>query len=430
MKRVFILFLFLFSLVAVTNAQSGKTSICPDANHPHMIDMGSGGVWSCCNIGASKPEDYGSYFAWGELEPKPTYTWENYKWWEDKNNNRQKDENEFPNVGKSIAGNKLYDVATVKLGNNWAIPTQKKFMTLLKNTTRETEEVNGVRGIMLQAQNGNKLFFPYTGVRDGKQLLYSGKGEEWEMQGCYWSATPIPTLSPQVAFYFSVGGFTGCDQYYDRSLGLAVRPVIVPEEEVKANEAAELAEKAKKEASEKLIAEKTAEFKRKLPGKWKITRLFNDGYNRMDNGISMVIDFKADGTYYETITYTSPAVKKGMKVTFGVSGNWKVIEGGQLLLDWQKRYLNPKFSYTGTDPYVRHYYNKILNMSEGEQFIVVSGIACNNTVIGGESIFSYKSAYYDGNRIANVTFNGSQLTGDYYTSRPYGCTMVKVVTKK
>ena len=55
-------------------------SICPDDNHPHMIDLGlsSGTKWACCNVGASKPEDYGGYYAWGEILVKSDYYWDNY----------------------------------------------------------------------------------------------------------------------------------------------------------------------------------------------------------------------------------------------------------------------------------------------------------------------------------------------------------------
>lgn len=41
------------------------THICPDDKHPHLIDMGSGTKWSCCNIGASSPYSIGDYYSWG-----------------------------------------------------------------------------------------------------------------------------------------------------------------------------------------------------------------------------------------------------------------------------------------------------------------------------------------------------------------------------
>ena len=59
--------------------KKGETS-CPDANHPHAIDLGlpSGTKWACCNVGASAPEQYGGYYAWGETHEKSVYNWDTY----------------------------------------------------------------------------------------------------------------------------------------------------------------------------------------------------------------------------------------------------------------------------------------------------------------------------------------------------------------
>ena len=51
---------------------------CPNTRHPHIIDMGDAGLWSCCNLGADVPWETGDFYAWGETEPKEQYTWENY----------------------------------------------------------------------------------------------------------------------------------------------------------------------------------------------------------------------------------------------------------------------------------------------------------------------------------------------------------------
>ncbi len=78
MKKL--LTIFALMLVAFTaNAQS-----CPDNNHPHMIDLGlpSGTKWACCNVGATTPEAYGGYYAWGETEEKDYFDQENYEFFE------------------------------------------------------------------------------------------------------------------------------------------------------------------------------------------------------------------------------------------------------------------------------------------------------------------------------------------------------------
>ncbi len=84
---------------------------CPDGNHPHMIDLGlpSGTKWACCNVGASKPEDYGNYYAWGETQPKSVYDEDTYAYYQN---------GSYVNIGSDIAGTG-YDAATANWGAPW-----------------------------------------------------------------------------------------------------------------------------------------------------------------------------------------------------------------------------------------------------------------------------------------------------------------------
>lgn len=166
---------------------------------------------------------------------------------------------------------------------------------------------------------------------------------------------------------------------------------------------------------------KKVEYAKKLPGKWKVTRLFNDAYNRMESGLAMTITFKADGTYYAALTYTSPAVKPGVKMTFGVKGVWTVEKGGDILLDDKERYINPQVTYSGGDPHVRYWCNNIAKMTNSEFFYIVSG-AANNPLVGGTAIFSHQS----GNLLTGVKINGNKLTCNYWTARAYDCVMTKI----
>ena len=54
----------------------------PTPEDHEWVDLGlpSGTLWATCNIGATSPEGYGDYFAWGETQPKQVYDWSNYKW--------------------------------------------------------------------------------------------------------------------------------------------------------------------------------------------------------------------------------------------------------------------------------------------------------------------------------------------------------------
>ena len=57
-----------------------------EENGHEYIDMGTSVMWSPVNLGATTMGEYGDYYAWGELEPKEKYNWDNYKWCRGKKN--------------------------------------------------------------------------------------------------------------------------------------------------------------------------------------------------------------------------------------------------------------------------------------------------------------------------------------------------------
>ena len=75
------------------------------------VDLGLSVKWATCNIGAIKPEEYGDYFAWGEIEPKEEYITRNYPhiYYDEKNYINFKD------IGKDISKSQ-YDTVHVKWG--------------------------------------------------------------------------------------------------------------------------------------------------------------------------------------------------------------------------------------------------------------------------------------------------------------------------
>lgn len=122
---------------------------CPDSNHPHMIDLGlpSGTKWACCNVGASKPEDYGEYYAWGETIPRSINDY-SYNW-------------DLTNGVTNISGTSL-DVAYVKWGSSWHIPSHEQIEELCNSTTHKGVVVNGVEGCEFMGDNGKTIFLPTT----------------------------------------------------------------------------------------------------------------------------------------------------------------------------------------------------------------------------------------------------------------------------
>ena len=183
-KLLTIIALMLITLIA--NAQP-----CPDDNHPHAIDLGlpSGTKWACCNVDASKPEDYGGYYAWGETEEK-----DNYRWYTYKHGYRDDDDSGTSDIfdgstywhgshkfGNSICGTS-YDVAHVKWGNSWQMPTYEQLEEFLNNCDYEWITLNGINGMIFTSKiNKGKVFFPAAGNRTRQETWCLGEQGSYHM---------------------------------------------------------------------------------------------------------------------------------------------------------------------------------------------------------------------------------------------------------
>ena len=166
----------------ITAASGGKTAVCRvKVEVCSIVDMGLSVKWADRNLGALSLLSKGDHYAWGETEPKTSYTWENYKWYDSdqkiltKYNNR-------PNAG--IVDNILRlepsdDAAHVKLGGKWRMPTKAEFEELMNNCTKEyVTESNGIKGFWFTSKkNGNKLFLPETSFKG--MTLEGGGGHYW-----------------------------------------------------------------------------------------------------------------------------------------------------------------------------------------------------------------------------------------------------------
>ena len=170
------------------------------------VDLGLSVKWATCNVGATSPEDFGHYFAWGETSPKEIYEEENSLTYE-------KQINDF-------AGDAQYDAATANWGGDWRMPTKAEQEELLNNCTWTRTTQNGVNGYNVKGPNGNSIFLPAAGSRGWLSL--DGAGSE----GCYWSSTPYGYDGDGgacVLAFDSDGHYVG---YYLRYYGQSVRPVV------------------------------------------------------------------------------------------------------------------------------------------------------------------------------------------------------------
>ena len=172
------------------------------------VDLGlpSGTLWATFNVGATTPEGYGDYFAWGETRPKDYYDWDTYQ-----HCNGDYDQltkycskssygyNGFTdNLAVLQAGE---DAATANWGGGWCMPTKVQWEELYQNTTNTWTAQNGVNGRLFTASNGNSLFLPAAGYRWFEEFGCVGS------ESNYWSSS-LYTDNPSYAwgFYTSSGG--------------------------------------------------------------------------------------------------------------------------------------------------------------------------------------------------------------------------------
>ena len=192
---------------------------CPDSNHPHMIDLGlpSGTLWACCNVGASKPEDYGNYYAWGETQPKSVYDWDTYRWGSGKYElTKYNTKSNYGTVDGKTTLDDSDDAAIANWGAPWRMPSGG--LELIRNTTSIWTTENGVYGRKFTGPNGSSIFLPAAGFRMNSDLHSVG------LFGSYW----LGSLTESFPDGASSLDFTSGSVYWDdmdRYRGHSVRPV-------------------------------------------------------------------------------------------------------------------------------------------------------------------------------------------------------------
>ena len=201
-------------------------------NGREYVDLGlpSGTLWATCNVGASKPEEYGDYFAWGETTTKSIYNWSTYKWCKGSEYKMTKyctlSDSGYNGFTDNLTElQPADDAATANWGSGWQMPSLDQFKELFNSeyTTTEWTQQNGVNGRKVTSKsNGNSIFLPAVGYRIDARLNYAGSG------GYYWSRS-LNTSGPGSAYYlYFVSGTIGWDYYY-RGCGQGVRPVRILE---------------------------------------------------------------------------------------------------------------------------------------------------------------------------------------------------------
>ncbi|MBP5318802.1 MAG: hypothetical protein J6Y77_05320 [Paludibacteraceae bacterium] len=179
--------------------------------HP-AVDMGTGLLWSVCNIGAQRPEETGDFYAWGEVMPKQTFTMENYYWY---SNDLFTKYNTADGIKRLQPSD---DAAVCQWQQGWRMPTVAEFEALISNSVCTPISVNGVQGVRLTSKStGQTLFMPAAGCSfdsSNPQTVYFWTSELSSMYEAVSYVLPRDYVNSQCA-----------SLSFTRESGLSVRAV-------------------------------------------------------------------------------------------------------------------------------------------------------------------------------------------------------------
>ena len=222
-----------------TGGQTDSFATTGTHNGHEWVDLGLSVKWATCNVGASSPEGYGSYFAWGETKPKSSYYWSTLKYCNDDTDGnfskllrflRDSDDftgDSFSKYNQNKAGTRDNrtvlepedDAARANWGGDWRMPTEAEFQELRDKCTWEWTGMNGWKGYKVTSKvNGNCIFLPAAGWLRGTSLCEAG------FDGRYWSSS-LNSDDSRVAWVLYLNSCCNGTYHYDRYYGRSVRPV-------------------------------------------------------------------------------------------------------------------------------------------------------------------------------------------------------------
>ena len=180
-----------------------------------FVDLGlpSGVKWATTNVGANAFDEYGDFYAWGETKPKTNYTEANYDYYKN---------GAYISIGTDISGTQ-YDVAHVKWGENWCMPTMKDFQELVKECTWTWTTQYRVNGYIVKGKNNKTIFLPAAGSN-----FYGDKSNQGK-EGLYWASISPSIYDPTNDWGAVFLKFDSSSKTYNggtyRFTGCTVRPV-------------------------------------------------------------------------------------------------------------------------------------------------------------------------------------------------------------
>lgn len=174
------------------------------------VDLGLSVLWGTNNLYAVTFYENGKYYAWGEPLSKSDFSLATYEYFLDIDNDGKW------SVSDKMKDEFIYDTATIHLGDDWSIPSEKHFNELINNCKWEWTISDGRTGYKITGPNGNNIFLPAAGFQSGMDTYYIGE------RGMYWSSTDGMTRTA-ICLEFTA------DKHYisfmDRHYGLSIRPI-------------------------------------------------------------------------------------------------------------------------------------------------------------------------------------------------------------
>ncbi len=209
---------------AVGQAVASGSGVSGMDNGHAWVDLGLSVCWATTNVGASKPGDYGDYYAWGETSTKSTYDWSTYKYCIGSDDTMTKycTNSNFGTVDNKTTLEPSDDVAQVKWGGGWRMPSIEELQELKEKCKWEWTQQDGHSGYRVTGPNGNSIFLPAAGYRYDSSLYNAGSYVN------YWSRT-LYESDPSYArslYYGSGRIYAGSSRRY---FGYSVRPVRLSE---------------------------------------------------------------------------------------------------------------------------------------------------------------------------------------------------------
>jgi len=220
MRKYFVLLTVFSSLTFFLNAQN------KEKGHDY-VDLGLSVKWATCNVGASTPEDYGNFYAWGETQTKQSFTAKNYafrtggSWAADIRLSKYNTNPEKGPVDGKVRLVPSDDAASVNWGGRWRMPTKDEVEELFSRCRWVKSEINGVPGFRVTGPNGNSIFIPATGLMSENKII--GQGE----RACIWTSSLITNDAYPCAAASCLIVYNSKNRQndMDRAIGMMVRPV-------------------------------------------------------------------------------------------------------------------------------------------------------------------------------------------------------------